>query len=178
MEETANLFNSALLVAAGILIAVVTNVVTKWFESRKEVRELKAKNYFERQAKSIEIVSDRVVDIMLYTHFKLSELGPNEHYVFSLVMEDAENSSLQKKHMELERTIIIESLYLPQKIEKRLNEFSMQLSMAKNYEIHGERDEEIRGMQESSYDGVLKNSQDVLDEIKKYVRKDYFGINK
>jgi hypothetical protein len=177
MAQTASLLNSVLLVAAGALIAILTNITTKWFQSRKEIRELKARSYFERQVKSIEIVSARIIDIILYAHFRLSVLSPAEHYVFSLVMEEAENTSLQKKHMELEKTIIVESLYLPEKIEERLNEFSMKLSMAKNYEIH-DNDAEIRGMQASAYSGVLNDAQDILVEIKRYVRQDYLSINK
>jgi hypothetical protein len=177
MPETVNLLNSVFLVAAGALIAVLTNITTKWFQSRKEIRELKAKSYFERQVKSIGVVSDRIIDIILYAHFKLSELSPAEHYVFALVMEEAENTSLQQKHMELEKTIIVESLYLQERIEERLNEFSMKLSMAKNCEIH-DQDSEIKGMQASAYSGVLKDAQDILNEVKQYVRQDYLGINK
>jgi len=92
-------------------------------------------------------------------------------------MEEAENTSLQQKHMELEKTIIVESLYLPERIEKRLNEFSMNLSMAKNSEIH-DQDSEIKASQESAYSLVLKDAQDILNEVKQYVRQDYLGINK
>lgn len=177
MEVNADLLNSVLLVAAGALVAILTNLANKWFQSRKDIRELKAKSYFERQVKSIETVSDRIVDIILYAHFKLSELSPAEHYVFSLVMDEEENTSLQQKHMELEKTIIVESLYLPKKIEDLLNQFSMKLSLAKNYEIHDHVDE-VRDMQADGYSGVLRDANDILLEIKLYVRQGYLGINR
>lgn len=171
------LLNSVILVALGAIVAVFTNVTNQWFQSRKALRELKAKNYFERQVKCIEVVSDRITDIVLYAHFRLSELSPAEHYVFSLVMEDDENTSLQQKHMQLERTIIVESLYLPKKIENLLNSFSRKLSLAKNYEIH-DHDEDIRAMQADAYSGLLQDAEQILSEIKDFVRQGYLGVNR
>ncbi|MEO1110038.1 MAG: hypothetical protein AAFX90_19155 [Pseudomonadota bacterium] len=180
MSDPSNILNSVMLVAAGGVVGMVTGVLTnttsKWLQSRKEIKDLKAKSYFERQVNSIEAVSDCLIKTMLYAHFRLSELSPNEHYVFSQVMDEAEITSLQKKHMELERVRILESLYLPKRIEDRLSELSFSLSNLKNIEFHdlGEDEEKFKI---AGYEGVLRETQAAIEDLKKYVREDYVGIN-